>query len=128
MNLREYFQGNKGTGVISTSDGEGKVNSAIYSRPYVLDEDTVVFIMADRLTRKNLTVNPRAVFLFLEAGSGFSGKRLAITLTKEGTGDDESDTALIGWYEKYKQTYPKESLYLGYFHVDEVMPLVNELG
>jgi len=127
MNLKEYFEGTKGTGVISTSDGSGRVNSAIYSKPYVIDGESVAFIMADRLTRKNLKVNPRAAFLFLEDGGGFSGKRFALTMTKEGTGEDEPDAALTAWYEKYRQAYPDESLYLGYFHVDETLPLVNEL-
>jgi hypothetical protein len=128
MNLRDYFQSTEGTGIISTSDRDGMVNSAIYSRPYVIDDKTVVFIMADRLTRKNLMANPRAAFLFLEDGEGFAGKRLVLTMTKQGTGEDEKDTALTSWYEKYRQAYPEESLYLGYFRIDETMPLVEELG
>ena len=56
MSLKEYFQVAKGTGVISTSDGDGKVNSAIYSRPYVIDEETVAFIIANRLTRGKVQV------------------------------------------------------------------------
>ena len=128
MSLKEYFQVAKGTGVISTSDGDGKVNSAIYSRPYVIDEETVAFIIANRLTRRNLKVNPKCAFLFIEKGDGFSGKRFALTMTREGKGEDEPDTALTAWYEKYRQAYPEESLYLGYFHVVETLPLVSELG
>jgi len=127
MDLKQYFKDSGGTGILATSDSEGKVDAAIYHRPYVLDDNTVVFIMADRLTRKNLKSNPRAAFLFMERGAGFSGKRLFLTLAKEGTGGDESETALMEWYEKSRREYPEESLYLGYFHVDEVLPLVSEL-
>jgi hypothetical protein len=127
MDLREYFKGVDGTGVLATSYTDGKVDVAIYSKPYVIDDKKVVFIIADRLTRKNLKSNPRAAFLFIEAGEGYSGKRLFITMAKEGTGEDEQEKALKDWYEKAKKDYPKENLYLGYFRVDQVLPLVSEL-
>ncbi len=33
MELKAYFEGVKGTGVIATADSKGKVNMAIYSKP-----------------------------------------------------------------------------------------------
>ena len=68
---RDYFENVRGTGVLSTSDGNGRVNSALYARPHVFDDDTVGFIMADRLSRANLHSNPHASYLFLEEGEGF---------------------------------------------------------
>lgn len=127
MDLKQYFSDTQGTGVIATADSQGRVDAAIYTKPYVLDDDTVVFIMADRLTRKNLKSNPAAAFLFMEAGEGFSGKRLFLSMTGESSGEGESEAELLEWYEKSKKTYPKETLYLGYFRVDEVLPLVSEL-
>ncbi|MGD9141638.1 MAG: pyridoxamine 5'-phosphate oxidase family protein [bacterium] len=127
MDLKQYFSDTNGTGVIATADSDGKVDAAIYAKPYVLDEKTVVFIAADRLTRKNLKSNPRAAFLFMEAGEGFSGKRLFLTMTRESSGEGESEAGLVEWYEKSKEAYPKETLYLAYFRVDEVLPLVSEL-
>ena len=50
MNLYEYFENTKGLGVLSTADGQGHVNAAIYSRPHILDNDTAAFIMRDRLS------------------------------------------------------------------------------
>jgi len=127
MDLKQYFSDTNGTGVIATADSNGKVDAAIYAKPYVLDEKTVVFITADRLTRKNLKSNPRAAFLFMEAVEGFSGKRLFLTMTRESSGEGESEAGLVEWYEKSKEAYPKETLYLAYFRVDEVLPLVSEL-
>jgi hypothetical protein len=127
MDLKQYFAETAGTGVLATADSEGRVDAAIYTKPHVLDENTVVFIMADRLTRKNLKSNPRAAFLFMEGGAGYTGKRVFMTLAKEGTGEDEQDTVLIEWFEKSKKDYPEESLFLGYFRVDKVLPLVSEL-
>jgi hypothetical protein len=127
MDLKQYFKDTAGTGVLATSDALGRVDAAIYTNPYVLSENTVVFIMADRLTRKNLLSNPGAAYLFMESGEGFSGKRLFLTMTREGTGQDESDAALLEWYQASRQKYPEDTLYLAYFRVDEVLPLVSEL-
>jgi hypothetical protein len=127
LDLKQYFSDKDGTGVIATSDSRGKVDAAIYTKPHVIDDNTVVFIMADRLTRKNLKSNPCAAFLFMEKGEDFSGKRLFLTMTKEGTGEGESDSELLDWYERSKKAYPNEDLYLGYFRVDETLPLVSEL-
>ena len=50
MNLGEYFEKKKGLGVLATADSEGKVDVAVYARPHMMDDETVAFIMADRLT------------------------------------------------------------------------------
>jgi hypothetical protein len=127
VELRDYFQDTDGTGILATSDEIGMVDAAIYSKPHVLNASTVVFTLADRLTRKNLKSNPGAAFLFLESGDRNSGRRLFLTMTKEGTGGDESETGLMEWYENSKRKYPEETLYLGYFRVDRVLPLISEL-
>ena len=63
MNLAELFA-NPGLGVMSTSSSDGNVNSAVYSRPHVLDETTLVWGMTDKRTYQNLTRNRHAAFLF----------------------------------------------------------------
>ena len=56
MTLEAYFEEKKGFGVLSTADAEGRVNAAVYSRPHVMDDGTVAFIMWDRLTHSNISV------------------------------------------------------------------------
>jgi hypothetical protein len=73
MNLGEYFDGAKGQGVLATADGSGKVNVAVYARPHFLDDETALFIMADRLSHENLSSNPWAAYIFIEAGVGVAG-------------------------------------------------------
>ena len=68
MKLDDYFDLKKGIGVLSTADGEGKVDAAIYARPHFMDDGTVAFIMRDRLSHHNLQSNPHATFLFKEDG------------------------------------------------------------
>ncbi len=65
MKLKEYFASKKGVGVISTSDNQGRVDSAIYARPHVMNDGSLAFIMRERLTHKNIGENPFAVYLFI---------------------------------------------------------------
>jgi hypothetical protein len=127
MELKEYFKKTDGIGILATADEDGRVDVAIYSKPYVSGDGKVVFIMGDRLTRKNLKSNPHAAYLFMESGPGFSGKRLFMTMERESTGGDEQDSELRDWYKQVKENYPDEGLYLGYFRIYEVLPLVMEL-
>lgn len=81
MNLAELFT-NPGLGVMSTSSSDGKVNSAVYARPHVIDETTLVWGMTDKRTYQNLTRNRHAAFLFKTNGPGYNGVRLALELIK----------------------------------------------
>jgi hypothetical protein len=60
MNLKKYFESVQGTAVLATADSEGKVNTAIYSRPHIFDDGTVAFLMRKKLTHHNLQSNPYA--------------------------------------------------------------------
>jgi len=77
-----------------TADSDGNVDGAPYSKPRFENSDTVTFIMADRLSRKNLGSNPHAAFIFKEEGS-FDGKRLFLTKVKEESDDDVITAPLL---------------------------------
>lgn len=83
MNLHDYFKGKSGFGVISTSNNQGEVNSAVYAKPHITDDNTIAFIMRDRLTRKNVNENPHANYMFIEHNQGFHGIRLSLTMVSE---------------------------------------------
>ena len=119
MDLKEYFVNAKGLGVLATSDAEGSVDVAVYSRPHVMGEDTVAFIMHDRLSHHNLESNPRAAYLFVEEGTKSKGKRLFLTRVKE-----EKDTELLQSLRR-RDYGDKEGLYLVYFHVDKILPILG---
>ena len=76
MDLRAYFESAKGTGILVTADNQGKVDAAVYSRHHFMDDGTLAFIMADRLTHHNIQSNPHAAYLFMEEGTGYKGHRL----------------------------------------------------
>jgi hypothetical protein len=67
MNLSEYFDHAEGYGVLATADDSGKVNVAVYARPHFFDQNTVAFIMRERLTHANLQTNPHATYLFIQS-------------------------------------------------------------
>jgi len=67
---------------MSTSSSDGKVSSAVYARPHVIDETTLVWGMTDKRTYQNLTRNRHAAYLFKTSGPGFSGVRLTLELIR----------------------------------------------
>jgi len=83
MNLKNYFSDKIGVGVISTANDKGEVNGAIYAKPHVLGDETIAFIMRDRLTRANLQHNSLAHYMFIEHEHGFHGVRLSLVMKEE---------------------------------------------
>jgi hypothetical protein len=83
MDLKKYFDDIKGIGILATSDKEGKVDAAVYSRPHFMKDRNLAFIMADRLTHNNLQSNPYTVYLFVEQGPGYNGQRFFLRKTAE---------------------------------------------
>ena len=124
MSLKDYFENSQGLGVLSTADVEGRVNSAIYSRPHVMEDGTIAFIMPDRLTHHNLDSNPYAAYLFRENVPGYKGKRIYLTKVRE-----ETDKELI--HSLRRKVYPPEVEEKGgprsivLFTIDKVLPLVG---
>ncbi len=126
MKLSEYFENAKGRGVISTADSNGHLTAAVYARPHFMDEGTVAFIMADRLTHKNLESNPRAVYLFMESGEKYAGKRLYLTKTKEEKNSPLIDTIRRRESCPVDEEYMKQNRFLVSFKVDNILPLIGE--
>ena len=121
MDLKNYFENTEGVGMLATADAEGRVDAAIYSRPHVMDPDTLAFIMRDRLSHHNLHSNPNAAYLFMEAGEKYVGKRLFLTKIRE-----EQDTELA--YKLRRRKYPEdkqEPLFLAFFRIDKILPLIG---
>jgi hypothetical protein len=117
-----YFETNKGLGVLSTADSEGKVDAAIYSRPHLMEDGTMALVMRDRLSHTNLQSNPHAMYLFKEDGPGYKGKRLFITKLRE-----EKNTELLESLRRRKTAYEDDAdRFLVYFKIDKEVPLVGD--
>jgi len=123
MDLEDYFEKVKGTGVLATADDQGRVDVAIYSKPHFMADGTVAFIMADRLTHHNLQSNNQAAYLFMEEGSGYKGRRLFMTKIRE-----EQDTELLYSIRSKRFASEKEdgkTRFLVFFTIDKILPLVG---
>lgn len=81
MNLIELFQ-KPGLGVMATAAKDGSVNTAVYARPHVIDQQTLVWGMTEGRTYRNIIENPQASFLFKTNAPGFSGVRLALKMIR----------------------------------------------
>jgi hypothetical protein len=125
MDLHNYFEKSTGMGVLSTADSKGRVDSAIYARPHVMEDGLMAFIMADRLSHLNLQSNPHAIYLFKEDGPGWKGKRLFMTKVSE-----DQDTELINSLRRRKYSPGEEAnmkpLCLVFFRLDKELPLIGE--
>jgi hypothetical protein len=124
MDLAEYFENQKGSGVLATADDQGRVDVAVYARPHVIDSETIAFIMPDRLTHHNLQSNNHAAYLFMERGPGYKGIRLFLTKVRE-----EEDSELLHSIRRRKYASEKGeeegSRFLVFFKVDKVLPLIG---
>ena len=125
MALSDYFETAKGLGVLATADGNGRVDTAIYSRPHFMEDGTLAFIMKDRLSHTNLMTNPYASYLFVEEGRGYKGKRLYLRKVAE-----EKETERL--YRLRRRITPPEGdpdndpRFLVFFELERVRPLVGD--
>ena len=124
MHLQEYFEQTRGVGVLSTADGNGKVDAAIYAKPHVMDDGTIAFIMRDRLTHHNLQENPYATYLFIEAQRGYKGLRLFLKKDRE-----DQDLELIKQMTRRSLTPEEDEAkgpkFLVYFKIEKALNLIG---
>lgn len=83
MKLAELFP-EGGRGVIATASADGVVNTAIYARPHIIDDETLAWGMTDGRSHANLKENPHASYLVY--GPGQRLFRLAAEAGVEGYG------------------------------------------
>ena len=122
MTLDEYFESSKGRGVLATTDKDGRVNLAMYARPYFIDDSSITFIMTERLTHENLKSNPYAAYLFSEEEQKYQGKRLYL----KKTGEEKNPDLITRICRKcdYSQ-YETKNRYVVFFNIEKVLPLVG---
>ncbi len=67
--LREVFNKRPRIGALSTSDGKGNVNVAVFGSPQMIDDNTIVMGIGNNRSYRNLQENPKAAFIIMEPGS-----------------------------------------------------------
>jgi hypothetical protein len=124
MTLKEYFHNTRGTGILATADNEGRTDAAIYSRPHIMDDGSLAFIMRERLSFNNLQSNPHATFLFMEQAAHLKGLRLFMKKTGEDANHEliSSMTRRNISPEEDKAAGPK---HIVYFSLEKALALVG---
>jgi len=122
MSLIKYFETIEGTGILATSDSEGNVDLAIYSRPYIIDENKIAFSMLERTSYLNVLSNPKAAYMFIEKGEGYKGKRLYLKKTGEET-DKKIIEDIRSQRQKKHESKTDAVRHFLYFSVENIRPL-----
>jgi hypothetical protein len=110
MSLEKYFTDTKGTGVFASANGEGEVNTAIFSKPHITEDGSMIFIMGDNKTHENLQSNPLTSFLFMEAA------------------EEENDELVQKLCRRCREVNDPDSMrkrYVVYFTIDKELPLIG---
>ena len=123
MDWKEYFEKTSGMGFLATANKLGQVDIAIYSKPKVMDDGTLAYGMADRLTHANLTENPHAVYAFHEGS--FKGTRLFLEKVRE-----ETEGVMINQIREEADRlvgpgHGEAVKFVAYFQVKRHLPLVG---
>lgn len=124
MTLKDYLETKRGISILSTAGSDGKLTTAIYSKPRVLEDSTIAFIMRERLTYHNLQTNPHAAYMFIEENAGYQGIRLFLRMIRE-----DNDPDIIAQMTRRSLT-PEEDQQKGpkhlvIFTVEMILPLVG---
>ena len=124
MNLHDYFDKTIGKGVLATASSDGRVDAAVFSRPHVMGDGTVAFIMRQRLTHSNLHTNPYASYLFIEEKRGYSGIRLFLKKIRE-----DQDPDLLAQMTRRNLSQEEDAAkgpkFIVYFAVEKALELIG---
>lgn len=125
MDLAAYFDKTDGTGILATCDPGNMVDMAIYSKPVVIDSDTIAFVMRQHLSHQNLRANLAAAYMFIEKGPAYKGLRLYLTMQRE-----ETNQTLIELVRKKQPCICSEKddseKFFVFFKVNRIRPLVGD--
>lgn len=126
MDLNQYFNEHDGIGVLSTADQSGRVNSAIFARPYVDEEGSVIFVAAKHRSLENLQSNSSASYLFKEQGPGYQGLRLDLKLSKLIDNSELLDKFRKENSGELYERYRDVDAVLALFEIETQRPLVGD--
>ena len=125
MSLKEYFEQTEGAGILATASSEGQVDAAVYARPHFPEDNdhTLAFIMSSRLSYRYIQTNPNAVYVFMEKGEGYQGKRIYLVKTGE---DASAETVEKMRRKPCRYSRDLSDSQVVYFRVENVRPLVGD--
>lgn len=127
-NVIEYFNKTPRLGILSTSSTDGRVDSAVFGLPQMIDKKTVMAASANNRTFANLKENPHATYTIMEPGDSimdWKGIRVYMKL-KEYTTSGELLDMIRNQAANFVGEEGAKMIYAALtFEVYEVRPLVD---
>jgi len=126
--LMEYFNKQPRLGTLSTSDKTGKVNSAYFGSPRMVDEKTIFMGLGNNRTFANLQENPQAVFMVMEPGKtimDWKGVRIYVKMIDCQTSGEKLDDMRANIAKHAGESAGKMIHAAVTFEIQEIRPLAD---
>jgi hypothetical protein len=126
--LMKYFNKQPRLGTLSTADKAGKVNSAYFGSPRMVDEKTIFMGLGNNRTFANLQENPSAVFMVMEPGetiTEWKGVRIYVRMTECRTSGEKLDDLKAGIAKAAGEGAAKMMHAAVTFEIREIRPLAD---
>jgi hypothetical protein len=126
--LMEYFNKQPRLGTLSTADSSGKVNSAYFGSPRMVDGKTIFMGLGNNRTFANLQENPNAVFMVMEPGKSimdWKGVRIYVTMIDCQTSGKKLDQLKAAVAKNAGENAAKMMHAAVTFEIHEIRPLAD---
>ena len=126
--LMEYFNKQPRLGTLSTADKNGKVNSAYFGSPRMVDEKSIFMGLGNNRTFANLQENPSAAFMVMEPGESimdWKGVRIYVKMTECQTSGAKLDDLKAGLAKVAGEGAAKMMHAAVTFEIQEIRPLAD---
>jgi Pyridoxamine 5'-phosphate oxidase len=126
--LIEYFNKQPRLGTLSTVGKNGKVNSAYFGSPRMIDEKTIFMGLGNNRTFDNLQDNPQAVFMVMEPGKtimNWKGVRIYVKMTDCQTSGEKLDDMRATIAQHAGESAGKMIHAAISFEIQEIRPLAD---
>ncbi len=126
--LIKYFNKQPRLGTLSTADKTGKVNSAYFGSPRMVDEKTIFMGLGNNRTFANLQQNPNAVFMVMDPGESimdWKGVRMYVKMTECQTSGAKLDDLKAGIAKVAGEGAAKMMHAAVTFKIEEIRPLAD---
>jgi len=126
--LMEYFNKQPRLGTLSTADKNGKINSAYFGSPRMVDDKNIFMGLGNNRTFANLQDNPHAVFMVMEPGKtimDWKGVRIYVTMTECQTSGEKLDKMRANIAKHGGESASKMIHAAVTFEIQEIRPLAD---
>ena len=126
--LMDFFNKQPRLGTLSTASKDGKVNTAYFGSPYMVDEKTIIMGLTKNRTLYYLQENPNAVFMIMEPGktlAEWKSVRLYVKMTDCSTAGEKLEKIKAKIAARAGEAASKMIYAALTFEVQEIRPLAD---